>query len=176
MKVIAESHPSRVLSSYRVFFFCLAGLFIRAKVVKCPQSALRAFWRFRAKIMLMDDSALCMRVALFVSLKSQGSVINEELASDATKRSITAQEQGEKKTQQQTFKKPFAKTLICRVMSPINSLPRFSDTILFCSVSFEPSASVCCCVYAVTLARCESKLPNNNNNSVYSVVISATAN
>lgn len=36
--------------------------------------------------MLMDDSALCMRVALFVSLKSQVSVINEELASDATKR------------------------------------------------------------------------------------------
>lgn len=49
MKIMAESHPSRVLSSYRVFFFCLAGLFIRAKVVKCPQSALRAFWRFRAK-------------------------------------------------------------------------------------------------------------------------------
>lgn len=85
MKIIAESHPSRVLSSYRVFF-CLAGLFIRAKVVKCPQRALRAFWRSRAKIMLMDDSALCMRVALFVSLKSQGAVINEELARDATKR------------------------------------------------------------------------------------------
>lgn len=79
------------------FFFCLAGLFIRTKVVKCPQSALRAFWRFVGKLMLMYDSALCMRVALFVSLKSHRSVINEELASDATKRWITAQEQGEKK-------------------------------------------------------------------------------
>lgn len=67
------------------------------------------------------------------------------------------------------------KTLISRVTQPINSPLPFSATILFCSVSFKPSLSVCCSVYAVTSARCESKLPNNNN-SVYSVMISATAN
>lgn len=79
MKIIAVIRQEFSLQIEFLFFLSGWSGCLCKGCKSVPKSALRAFWRFRVKIMLIDDS-------VFVSLKSRGAVINAGLARGATKR------------------------------------------------------------------------------------------